>query len=306
MPSCGSCPTRAGSTRTPPSRRWPRPIARLPSPPASCVDIRYRGITLGQQTFYSVMPGVPCRHRHARSTADRAVGRAEPAARRPSPAPAGARHRRRRRGSSASRPRRCASHSRVSCRPATSSPSRRSTPSARATWSDSGAGDEMDPVRLPVGRHLGDHRRHVDRTRRGKPGRPATTSHLPQAGDAARGRLDATRQPPPRRLPRARHDPASRATRRLARPGRPVVGPAPVGGRPGAQLLDATAHGATFADRFTGAAALVRHLRTDPALPDELLPDDWPARGHASGLRGLPHRDQATAPRRKRHDEPMR
>jgi len=45
----------------------------------------------------------------------------------------------------------------------------------------------------------------------------------------------------------------------------------------GATLLDATANGATFADRFTAAAGLVRHLRTDPALPDELLPDHWPA-----------------------------
>jgi phenylacetic acid degradation operon negative regulatory protein len=24
------------------------------------------------------------------------------------------------------------------------------------------------------------------------------------------------------------------------------------------------------------AAAMVRHLLTDPVLPDELLPDDWP------------------------------
>jgi phenylacetic acid degradation operon negative regulatory protein len=45
----------------------------------------------------------------------------------------------------------------------------------------------------------------------------------------------------------------------------------------GVRLLDATGNGATFADRFTAAAALVRHLRSDPALPDELLPDDWPA-----------------------------
>jgi phenylacetic acid degradation operon negative regulatory protein len=44
----------------------------------------------------------------------------------------------------------------------------------------------------------------------------------------------------------------------------------------GSMLLDVTSHGHTFADRFTAAAALVRHLRTDPALPDELLPDDWP------------------------------
>ena len=45
----------------------------------------------------------------------------------------------------------------------------------------------------------------------------------------------------------------------------------------GRELLDATTNGPTFSERFTGAAALVRHLRTDPALPDELLPEDWPA-----------------------------
>ena len=28
--------------------------------------------------------------------------------------------------------------------------------------------------------------------------------------------------------------------------------------------------------RFVAAAGMVRHLLTDPVLPDELLPDDWP------------------------------
>jgi phenylacetic acid degradation operon negative regulatory protein len=28
--------------------------------------------------------------------------------------------------------------------------------------------------------------------------------------------------------------------------------------------------------RFVAAAAIVRHLLTDPVLPDELLPGDWP------------------------------
>jgi len=51
----------------------------------------------------------------------------------------------------------------------------------------------------------------------------------------------------------------------------------------GRELLDATANGPTFAERFTGAAALVRHLRTDPSLPDELLPDDWPATAMRQG-----------------------
>lgn len=36
------------------------------------------------------------------------------------------------------------------------------------------------------------------------------------------------------------------------------------------------------ADRFTVAAAVVRHLLTDPVLPDELLPQGWPG----AGLRG--------------------
>ncbi len=35
--------------------------------------------------------------------------------------------------------------------------------------------------------------------------------------------------------------------------------------------------GVTGADAFTTAAALLRHLRTDPLLPDELLPAGWPA-----------------------------
>ena len=28
--------------------------------------------------------------------------------------------------------------------------------------------------------------------------------------------------------------------------------------------------------RFVAAAGMVRHLLTDPVLPEELLPDDWP------------------------------
>ena len=51
----------------------------------------------------------------------------------------------------------------------------------------------------------------------------------------------------------------------------------------GRELLDATASGPTFADRFTAAAALVRHMRTDPALPDELLPADWPGAAMRQG-----------------------
>ncbi|EFQ84601.1 PaaX-like protein C-terminal domain protein [Aeromicrobium marinum DSM 15272] len=45
-----------------------------------------------------------------------------------------------------------------------------------------------------------------------------------------------------------------------------------------ADTLLATAHGgATLATRFVNAAAIVRHLRTDPVLPPSLRPRHWPA-----------------------------
>ncbi len=47
------------------------------------------------------------------------------------------------------------------------------------------------------------------------------------------------------------------------------------------------------ADRFTVFAAVVRHLLTDPVLPPELLPTDWPGdelraayTGYRAELRG--------------------
>ncbi|GAB3217254.1 PaaX family transcriptional regulator C-terminal domain-containing protein [Mycolicibacterium hippocampi] len=44
----------------------------------------------------------------------------------------------------------------------------------------------------------------------------------------------------------------------------------------GRQMLTAMAAAPDVPGRFTVAAAMVRHLLTDPVLPDELLPDDWP------------------------------
>ncbi|MCV6975595.1 PaaX family transcriptional regulator C-terminal domain-containing protein [Mycobacterium bourgelatii] len=44
----------------------------------------------------------------------------------------------------------------------------------------------------------------------------------------------------------------------------------------GTRLLDEMAQGADIPARFVVAAAMVRHLLTDPMLPDELLPADWP------------------------------
>lgn len=45
--------------------------------------------------------------------------------------------------------------------------------------------------------------------------------------------------------------------------------------RTGAELVRDIADAHTPAERLTVAAAVVRHLRTDPALPTELLPADW-------------------------------
>jgi phenylacetic acid degradation operon negative regulatory protein len=42
------------------------------------------------------------------------------------------------------------------------------------------------------------------------------------------------------------------------------------------ELLDELATAADVPGRFVAAAGIVRHLVTDPVLPAELLPDDWP------------------------------
>jgi phenylacetic acid degradation operon negative regulatory protein len=44
----------------------------------------------------------------------------------------------------------------------------------------------------------------------------------------------------------------------------------------GQDLLDEMASATEIPGQFVAAAAMVRHLLTDPVLPDELLPDDWP------------------------------
>jgi enoyl-CoA hydratase len=44
----------------------------------------------------------------------------------------------------------------------------------------------------------------------------------------------------------------------------------------GHQLLDEMAAATDTPARFAAAAAILRHLLTDPVLPDALLPDDWP------------------------------
>ncbi|MBO0865373.1 MAG: PaaX domain-containing protein, C- domain protein, partial [Mycobacterium sp.] len=44
----------------------------------------------------------------------------------------------------------------------------------------------------------------------------------------------------------------------------------------GHRLLDEMAAASDIPGRFMVAAAMVRHLLTDPMLPGELLPPDWP------------------------------
>jgi phenylacetic acid degradation operon negative regulatory protein len=44
----------------------------------------------------------------------------------------------------------------------------------------------------------------------------------------------------------------------------------------GSRLLDDLTAAADIPGRFVAAAGMVRHLLTDPVLPDELLPDGWP------------------------------
>ena len=46
--------------------------------------------------------------------------------------------------------------------------------------------------------------------------------------------------------------------------------------RVGHELLDEMNSAADIPGQFVTAAAMVRHLLTDPVLPSELLPDDWP------------------------------
>jgi phenylacetic acid degradation operon negative regulatory protein len=44
----------------------------------------------------------------------------------------------------------------------------------------------------------------------------------------------------------------------------------------GHRLLDEITQAGDIPGRFVVAAAIVRHLLTDPMLPDDLLPDNWP------------------------------
>jgi phenylacetic acid degradation operon negative regulatory protein len=51
----------------------------------------------------------------------------------------------------------------------------------------------------------------------------------------------------------------------------------------GHRLVAEMSEAADVPRRFAAAAGMVRHLLTDPVLPDELLPDDWPGAQLRSG-----------------------
>jgi phenylacetic acid degradation operon negative regulatory protein len=55
----------------------------------------------------------------------------------------------------------------------------------------------------------------------------------------------------------------------------------------GHRLLDDMAGAETVPQRFVVAAAMVRHLLTDPLLPDELLPRGWPGERLRTAYRGF-------------------
>jgi phenylacetic acid degradation operon negative regulatory protein len=59
----------------------------------------------------------------------------------------------------------------------------------------------------------------------------------------------------------------------------------PAWARAGHRLLDEMAAAPDIPARFVVAAAIVRHLLTDPVLPDELLPGDWPGAGLRAAYR---------------------
>ena len=54
------------------------------------------------------------------------------------------------------------------------------------------------------------------------------------------------------------------------------------------RLLKDMATASDTPGRFVAAAGMVRHLLTDPVLPDELLPPDWPATNYAAPTAASP------------------
>jgi phenylacetic acid degradation operon negative regulatory protein len=71
--------------------------------------------------------------------------------------------------------------------------------------------------------------------------------------------------------------------------------------RVASELLDEMDSAADIPGRFVTAATMVRHLLTDPVLPEELLPDDWPG----AALRQAYSNFAAELSSRRDNDQPM-
>lgn len=140
-------------------------------------------------------------------------------------------------------------------------------------------GRRRAPRDPPLGRRLGDDRRHRDRPRPRRTRRPARQVDHPPARGTPRGVWLR-----PANLLRPRPDELGAVARHFTtRPEEPArqlatnLWPLDAWAKTAEALLDRiTATADHPADRFTVLAAAVRHLLADPVLPAELLPADWP------------------------------
>ena len=90
---------------------------------------------------------------------------------------------------------------------------------------------------------------------------------------------------------------AARLRRPPRRTGRPTVGSAGLGAHRQASCSTDMAAATDVPGRFVAAAGMVRHLLTDPVLPDELLPDGWPGDRPARVLCAIRRRTGGTTKR---------
>ena len=135
--------------------------------------------------------------------------------------------------------------------------------------------DAINPAAAQVGRHLDHAGDHQCRHRRPHPRGAANHAAGQAVRRTSRGRVAAARQP--RRGADGRGaatgcgycTPATTTPAELAARLWDLPGWARIGQR----LLDEMATATDIPGRFVAAAAMVRHLLTDPVLPDELLPD---------------------------------
>ena len=151
--------------------------------------------------------------------------------------------------------------------------------------------DAINPQRPPMGRHVDDAGDHQRRHRRPHPrGIAERRCSRPAFRRAPRGGLAAAGQSERRAdrddvLSRVRVMHGSRRRPGWAR--RQAVGSGRLGAHRRQPARGDGSARPTFPVGSSPPRASVRHLLTDPVLPDELLPDDWPGDGVAQGLRTI-------------------